>query len=323
MMKFKKITAVLAAAALTLSFGGCLQYSGDLLVTTSPSENTENGETGVDVSDIRGDVTGSEVTNSGETITDANGSEVYTPVTEQGGADTPSSSSDDTKTTTVPSQSGNPSSPNTPGTTNPSSQTSQTSTVSGLDVLKSGNFYWKGRMQDADGVVTPTEMASTKDSLYMSTSLNGADVAILVKNGTTYIIYPKIKGYMNMQLLLKASGIDDDFFDTSALDFSAIGDLKDATSTKSESFNGKNCTDYVFTASGATTEIFMSGNSFVGMRSTDSSGKTLSVMYVDYLTGNVPADKSAPPAGYTEYSGVKALSFMTELAKDMDVDTSN
>lgn len=319
-MKFRKITAALAAAALALSFGGCLKYSGDLLNTTAPSEDGVTSQHG---DEQPNNPTDPGTTSAGEIQTDASGSEIYVAPTTA--ADKNNNQQGTETTASGGSQTVTPNKPSTPdnSVTSPSQQNPSTPSVSGLDVLKSGNFYWKGRMQDENGVITPTEMASTKDSLYMSTNLNGADVALLVKNKVTYIIYPKIKGYMNMKLLMTASGIDDDMFDTSALDFSSIGDLADATSKKNERFNGKDCIDYVFTESGATTEIFMSGNSFVGMRSTDSSGKTLSVMYVDYLTGNVPADKSAPPAGYTEYSGVKAISFMTELAKDMDIDAEN
>lgn len=320
-MKFRKITSAFAAAALALSFGGCLKYTGDMLNTTVPSET---GVSSQQETEHPNNTDESGVTSAGEIQTDANGSEVYVvPTTGTAGLETTTSAGSQTVTPNNPNTPDNPNTPNTPATTTPSSQNQTVPTVNGLDVLKSGNFYWKGRMQDENGVITPTEMASTKDSLYMSTSLNGANVALLMKNKVTYIIYPKIKGYMNMKLLMTASGIDDDMFDTSALDFSSLGNLADATSKKNERFNGKDCIDYVFTESGSTTEIFMSGNSFVGMRSTDSSGKTLSVMYVDYLTGNVPADKSAPPAGYTEYSGVKAISFMTELAKDMDIDAEN
>ncbi len=336
-MKFRKFSAVFAAVAVALSFGGCLRYSGDLLQLTVSGENDatsgQDSEQRYTVeypnatlaaeSQTASDVLG---TSADFSTTGTTGNTVSEPVNDATAAgadsqtsqpnDVTASNAQDTPSTTVAS--------NASATTVASSQTqSDASTVSGLDVLKSGNFYWKGRMQDETGVVTPTEMASTKDSLYMSTNLNGADVAMLIKGGTTYIVYPKIKGYMNMKLLMTASGMDADMFDTSALDFSSIGSLSEATSQKNTQFDGKDCVGYAFTESGATTEIFMSGNSFLGMRSTDSSGNTLSVMYVDYLTGTVPDDKSGLPADYTEYSGLKAISFMTELAKDMDIDTEN
>ncbi len=312
-MKFRKAAAVLAALVTALSFGGCLQYSGDLLQTTDMTEDTVTDSLQAEQPNTVYE-NGSEIV--GETQNGAETSVAYlTPATDTGADVTPSTPSQSEAVTSGGSQT------NTSGNsvTTPSQQSQSQQSVTGLDVLKSGTFYWKGSMQDETGEITPTEMASTSDSLYMSTSLNGADVSMLLKNGTTYIIYPKIKGYMNMKLLMKASGMDDDMFDTSALDFSSIGQLTEADSKKNTQFNGKDCVDYVFTESEGTTEIFMSGSSFLGMRSTDSSGKTLSVMYIDYLTGTVPADKCGLPTGYTEYSGLKAISFMTELAKDMDI----
>lgn len=334
-MKFRKLSAAFAAAAVALSFGGCLRYSGDLLQLTVSDESgstlTQNAEQQYTV-EIPNATSAAEgqtasdglVTNADSSTTGVAGNAVSEPVNDVTAAAADSQTSQPNEVITSNSQStpSTTAASNASATTAPSSQTqSDASTVSGLDVLKSGNFYWKGRMQDETGAVTPTEMASTKDSLYMSTNLNGADVAMLIKGGTTYIVYPKIKGYMNMKLLMTASGMDADMFDTSALDFSSIGSLSEATSQKNTQFDGKDCVGYAFTESGATTEIFMSGNSFLGMRSTDSSGNTLSVMYVDYLTGTVPADKSGLPVDYTEYSGLKAISFMTELAKDMDIDT--
>lgn len=308
-MKFRKITAALAATVLAFSFGGCLKYDGDILnSTTSPADT---------VTDTNGSIVSPD-NNQTPGVTDATnaGADSEAP-TSNGQSVTPNTVTEATTKGGSQTSSGNE------VTTNKQTNSVTPSGTNGFDVIKSGTFYWKGSMMDETGSMTPTEMASTKDSLYMSANLSGADVALLIKGKNTYIIYPKIKGYMNMKTLMSLSGIDENMFDTSAIDFSGLGNLSDATSTKQTTFNNKSCTDYVFTGSGGTTEIFMSGNSFIGMRSTDSSGKTLSAMYVDYLTGNVPADKSAPPSGYTEYSGVKAISFMTELAKDMDVDTSN
>lgn len=307
-MKIRKITAVLSAVILALSFGGCLKYDGDILTSSSTPEDDTSVENNITETDMPTDNppvvddTTENVDGQGDETTAENRNE-------PGKTDSEPTSAKNHQTVTPSTE---------PSTSKTQKPNPVTPTKNGFDVIKSGTFYWKGRMQDEDGVFTPTEMASTKNSLYMSTSLNGADVALLIKGKDTYIIYPRIKGYMNMKMLMSLSGIDDEMFDTSAMNFDDLGNLSDATSTKQTTFNGKSCTDYVFQSSDGTTEIFMSGASFLGMRATDTNGKQISAMYVDYLTDKVPADKCAPPAGYTEYSGVKVMSFISELTKDMD-----
>lgn len=324
-MKIRQIAAVVTAAALVLSLSSCLSYGNDSETTTE--ENSDNG---------------GEYNNSGEieTVTDENGSvfvlveetsivsvgqteaQTQAPVISDDSTDA-SQDSSETVTTTQSSTGGNTNT-NTNSNTN-SGGTTTKSQKTGLDVLKSGTFYWNGTMVDADGTSTPTEMAATSDSLYISTSMSGAQIGLLMKGSDTYIIYPKIKGYMNMSTLSSIPGLgldSDDFLDRSAADFSDLGNLSDADSTKQTTFNGKSCTAYVFGGSGSSTEIYMSGATLLGMQTINSStGKVESAMIFDVLYATVPSDKSGIPSGYTEYKGLKAISFMTQMAQDMDIDS--
>lgn len=324
-MKIRQIAAVITAAALVLSLSSCLSYGNDSETTTE--ENSDSS---------------GEYNNSGEieTVTDENGSvfvlveetsivsvgqteaQTQAPVISDDSTDA-SQASNETVTTTQSSTGGNTNT-NTNSNTN-SGGTTTKSQKTGLDVLKSGTFYWKGTMVDADGTSTPTEMAATSDSLYISTSMSGAQIGLLMKGSDTYIIYPKIKGYMNMSTLSSIPGLgldSDDFLDRSAADFSDLGNLSDADSTKQTTFNGKSCTAYVFGGSGSSTEIYMSGATLLGMQTINSStGKVESAMIFDVLYATVPSDKSGIPSGYTEYKGLKAISFMTQMAQDMDIDS--
>lgn len=308
-MKFRKTAAVITAVILAFSLSSCLKYQGDILSsTTAPAD----------------DATDTDIGEPTEPQQDNNGETPVTPTGEQPQTDAQNPGENTTgagKTEATTSGSQQTAKPNPTTTTTPSQ--SSGSKTNGFDVMKSGNFYWKGRMLNEEGQVVPAEMASTKNSLYVATNLQGADVGILIQGKNTYLIYPRIKGYMNMKSLLSLTGMSGDFFDTESFDFSSLGSLSSATSTHQENFNNKDCTAYVFNESSGTTEIFMSGSSFVGMRSTDSRGNVLSAIYVDYLTSKVPADKSAPPSGYTEYSGVKTVSFVSELMKDMNVSSTN
>ncbi len=326
-MKIRQIAAVISAAALVLSLSSCLDYKNESETTTE--ENSDNGGEYGNSNDI-------------ETVTDENGSvfvlieetsivsvgqteaQTAAPVISNDATDS-SQVSNDTVTTPQSSTGGNTNTnANTNTNTNSGGSTTTKSQKTGLDVLKSGTFYWKGSMVDSDGTSTPTEMAATSDSLYISTSMSGAQIGLLMKGSDTYIIYPKIKGYMNMSTLSSIPGLgldSDDFLDRSAADFSDLGDLSDADSTKQTTFNGKSCTAYVFGGSGSTTEIYMSGATLLGMQTLNSgTGKVESAMIFDALYATVPSDKSGIPSGYTEYKGLKAISFMTQLAQDMDIE---
>ena len=158
-----------------------------------------------------------------------------------------------------------------------------------------------------------------KKAVRVQEGLSGVEVALTKCCDMLTKMPDTANGYMNMNPLLAATGMSDYFFDSDSFDF---GSLSDTTSTHKENFNNRDSTAYVFSENGGTTEIFMSGNSFVGMRSTDSRGTVLSAIYVDYLTNKYHADKSVPPSGYTEYSGVvKAISFVSKLMKNMDMTT--
>ena len=198
--------------------------------------------------------------------------------------------------TTVPAQPANP-------------------TANEFDYLKSGNFYIQGTMTDSSGQQLPLEMAVTDNSIYMLSNFEGAAIGMLINDGTTYMIYPAEKSYLELSAtVLKAMGMStDDLISSADLDYSQY-DLGKADATYTENVNGANCTVYVYNNSNGSTRFYMNGNKLVRFATYDAAGNPDVINDVGYITDKVPADKINPPADYKEYKGLTGMfSFISSL----------
>ena len=177
-----------------------------------------------------------------------------------------------------------------------------------FDYLKSGNFYLKGTMTNSSGQQLPLEMAVTPDSVYMISVFEGATMGMLINNGTTYMIYPAEKAYLELtSTVLTAMGMSADDLITSAdLDYSQY-DLSKAVAVLTENVNGVDCTVYVFNNSAGSTKFFMNGDRLVRFALYDDAGIPDVINDVSYITDQVPADKINPPADYKEYKGITGM----------------
>ena len=199
--------------------------------------------------------------------------------------------------TTVPAQPANP-------------------TANEFDYLKSGNFYIQGTMTDSSGQQLPLEMAVTDNSIYMLSNFEGAAIGMLINDGTTYMIYPAEKSYLELSAtVLKAMGMStDDLISSADLDYSQY-DFAKADSTLTENVNGANCTVYVYNNSSGSIRFFMNGNKLVRFATYNSDGTPDVINDVGYITNKVPADKINPPSDYKEYKGLTGMfSFISLLS---------
>ena len=206
-------------------------------------------------------------------------------------------------------------------TTQPTSQSaSQPASTGGneFDYLKSGNFYIKGTMTDSSGQSLPLEMAVTANSIYMLSRFENADIGMLINDGTTYMIYPAEKAYLELSsTVLKAMGMStDDLISSADLDYSQY-DLAKADSTTTENVNGANCTVYVYNSSSGSTRFFLNGNKLVRFATYDANGNADVINDVSYITNNVPAEKINPPADYKEYKGLTGMFSFISLLGDV------
>ena len=190
-----------------------------------------------------------------------------------------------------------------------------------FDILKSGNFYMVGTMIDQTGVPAPLEMAITPSSIYMSSSMDGIDIGILLVDGKQmYMLYPGKKAYLEMtDSIMEMTGMNiEEFSESATVDFSNFGSLTDADSVTEEVLNGRKCQVYTVNSDNEVKKIYLDGKKLVRFASYTTSGKLLSASDITSITGNVPADKCAPPANYKGYKGMIGMaSFMTMLMGEM------
>ncbi len=290
----KMYLAIFLIILVAFVFAGCLSFSSSLVTgpTTEEFDETEYN-TPVDLPDATTSVY------------------VDPSVTQPGGEQT-----DIQQTTEASSQN------NVENTTGSSG--SQNITVPAgneFDILKSGSFYMTGTMIDSTGTVAPLEMAITPSSIYMSSSMDGIDIGIMIVDGKTmYMLYPKKKAYLEMtDAVMEMTGMNIDEFSASAeFDFSEFGDLTSADSVTEEVLNGRKCQVYTVSKGGETRKIYLDGKKLVRFASYSASGKLLSASDITSITGNVPADKSAPPKDYKAYKGMIGMgTFMAMLMGEM------
>lgn len=201
----------------------------------------------------------------------------------------------------------------------PTTQPDQTNTTDNeFDYLRSGNFYIQGTMTDSSGQSLPLEMAVTANSVYMLSNFEGAAMGMLINNGTTYMIYPAEKSYLELNAtVLKAMGMGtDDLISSADLDYSQY-DLSKADDVLTENVNGADCTVYVYNNTSGSTRFFMNGNKLIRFATYDANGNPDTINDIGYITNQVPADKINPPADYKEYKGITGMFSFISLLSDV------
>lgn len=322
------IIFIIVLALLVLA--GCVSFSTNIPGLDDPDESsssqTEEPGTYVPVTHYVPATDG-----NGEQITDVNGSDVYVPVTEEpvtdhnsptggyepgtlipGGQDASTAYTDPYTTTNAGGTTANHNEPTTQGSV-PTTQ-APVSSANEYDIFRSGTFYAKGQMKDEEGI-NPLEMAITPKSIYMLTKFDSTDMAILVSSGTTYLIYPQGKAYLEMSsMVMNMMGLNaDDMLNTDELGFSDMEPLSKAQSTSKATLNGQNCTLYTFQKpDGSLSKVYMNGNKLVGVEAYEGT-KMVSATYFDFITANVPADKIDPAAGYKKTGLFDFMSMLGEV----------
>ena len=187
-----------------------------------------------------------------------------------------------------------------------------------FDYLRGGHFYIQGTMTDSSGQQLPLEMAVTPNSIYMLSDFDGAILGMLINDGTTYMIYPAEKSYLELSpAVLEAMGMSkDDLISSVDLDYSQY-DFAKADATYTENVNGVNCTVYVYNNSNGSTRFFINGDKLVRFASYDAYGNPDVLNDVSYITDNVPADKIDPPANYKGYKGLTGMFSFVSLLGDV------
>ncbi len=290
----KMYLAIFLIILVVLVFAGCKSFMPSFELTTAPTEdNIQQGE-------IPGNSGNNQVITPGEQNTLPQGSgDVSTtaPSVTQGSQGNQGSAGEGTS---VP---------------NNAPQSSE------YDILKSGSFYMTGSMVDSSGMSSPMEVAVTPNSVYMLADFEGEAMGMLVSDDCVYMIYPAKKAYLELSdSIMSMAGLDvNELISTDQINFGSYGELSEADSVTEEAYNGKVCQVYhFFGAEGGESRVFMNGTEIVRIASYDKNGKFLTSTDIENITGNVPADKSAPPKSYKAYKGITGMmSFMTLLGDVM------
>lgn len=287
----KMYLAIFLIILIVVVFAGCISFSNPIELTTMASSDDVNQSQGNEQSQLpqgNGDV------NAGETS--ASVPDVTAPSQSAGENAT---SEGETVLTNV-----------------------QVPASNEYDILRSGSFYMKGSLIDQTGVAAPMEIAITPSSVYMLSDFSGATMGLLISNDVLYMIYEDKQAYLELSdSIMNMAGLNMDEFDvTDTLDFSSYGSLSDANKVTEENYNGRTCQVYHFSrADSGETRIYMDNSKLVRIATYTSSGKFASSNEVEYITGTVPADKSAPPANYKHHKGITGMfSFMTLLEGVME-----
>lgn len=206
--------------------------------------------------------------------------------------------------------------PNELNTTQPAQPAN--TTANEFEYLRNGTFYIQGTMTDSSGQSLPLEMAVTDNSVYMLSNFEGAAMGMLINDGTTYMIYPAEKSYLELNAtVLKAMGMGtEDLISSADLDYSQYV-LANADSTIKENVNGAECTVYIYNNTSGSTRFFMNGNKLVRFATYDANGNPDTINDVGYITDQVPADKINPPADYKEYKGITGMFSFISLLGDV------
>lgn len=242
----------------------------------------------------------SEIVHELEGLTDENGVTVYSP-------DEISSFVDQELNTaaTVPQPS------EAPVTAAPTTQApAQPTGTSEYDVLRSGNFYAIGTMNDGT-TTNPMEIAITPNSIYMATKMDNIDMSLLQSNGALYMIYPAGKMYLEVNAAIQnMMGFNaDEMMNASEMGFGDMPALSEATTVADGELNGTACKIYTFDKGGARTVVYMSGSKLLCFENVE--GNSRSATYITSITANVPADKINPPSGYKK---ANLIQFMTAMS---------
>ena len=287
----KMYLAIFLIILIVVVFAGCISFSNPIELTTMASSDDVNQSQGNEQSQLpqgNGDV------NAGETS--ASVPDVTAPSQSAGENAT---SEGETVLTNV-----------------------QVPASNEYDILRSGSFYMKGSLIDQTGVAAPMEIAITPSSVYMLSDFSGATMGLLISNDVLYMIYEDKQAYLELSdSIMNMAGLNMDEFDvTDTLDFSSYGSLSDANKVTEENYNGRTCQVYHFSRpDSGETRIYMDNSKLVRIATYTSSGKFASSNEVEYITGTVPADKSAPPANYKHHKGITGMfSFMTLLEGVME-----
>lgn len=182
-----------------------------------------------------------------------------------------------------------------------------------FDKLRKGTFCFTAAVTQEDGTVGDVELASTPNSLYLRSEIDGRELGVLIKKDTVYLISDEESAYLHLtSALLDNLGMSvNDFTKARELDFSKYDPAK-AFSVTDAVYGGAACKDYIFRdihedGSVVYMHFLENGSELLGFYTMDGSGKILTETKITSFSSSVPAERKNPPAEYTAYEGLSGM----------------
>lgn len=300
--------------------------------TASVSETASSEDSSAEAEDTTADTDGSQGTSEESTTTVENETADQTSAAADEGeepatADTTDGSSGETTTADQTDHTTKVSPQNTTAADGSASQTTtapsgrqETTTEapkpekSEYDIYRSGHFHMTGFVTDSEGT-SPMELAVTDDSVYMTSELDGVRLGMLVSGKKTYLIYPEKKAYMELNsMVMGMIGADaEELFNTDDMGFNRLLPLDKAISHSTETVNGTVCQKYLLPDGDNFYYVYINGAKLVRIQALDSSKNLESTIDFTSVSGNVPADRTAPSPDYAKTGMFEFIGMLSEV----------
>lgn len=187
------------------------------------------------------------------------------------------------------------------------------------DMLRSGIYNYTGeRLDISTGRYEYFELARTAETVHLSLSFEGVEVAMFIKDGAIYAVSHDKKMYLvTPDEVFDAIGINKrelvEKYKNNSVTYPA---LSEASSVKDGMVGGFQCKIYRISKNGCTTEVSMCGGRLIRLREYDSSNALVGETNFYSVSMSVPSYKKEIPSGYKKYEGrLQSISFVSELLK--------
>jgi len=289
MRKMKKAITVFCIVLMALSvvfLVSCAKDKNDDIVRTTIPRTTLPGEDETDESDEYIIVTNE----NGETVTDEAGQPVTEIPSKQQDPSDPDSGQQPGETTTkksdadTPNQGGN-NNGNNGGNNGGGLDQGPKAVRDAISILQSGRFYMKGSAYDGKET-TPMKVAISGKNMYMETTMQGMNIAMLTLDGTIYLINPSKGAYWKpTKVFLKQMGMDE----LTPPDFGSTTDKSKYKGSEEGVLNGKKMTCYVYEDTEGYSKWYTdSSGKVVAFEAYKTDGKLDSRMTFEELSAAIP-----------------------------------
>ena len=198
--------------------------------------------------------------------------------------------------------------------------------IAQVNLLAGGSYYLKGSMTDSEGVSNVLEIAVQNGNSFMASEMDGVAIGMMTVDNEYYMVYPAGECVLHLdEAVSDTMGFDpaELQFDSTKYNFGVLSEDK-LVSTEEAFVDNVTATCRTYQqVTGNYIKTYTRDGLVIRIQNEDADGTLKSVMNIELLSNNVPADKVSLPSGYKLYSGATGMmSFMMKVASAMNIDLS-